>query len=331
MVVGMKVHVSEGFQPNGHQPRSELRDIYVEVAPAVHKMYGATLRESLAFLLPLDVALRHVPNLHLSKAHWCPKKGKASGRPLSDLSNVDGTRINTDETAKAATDYYGNILHPTIKDMSLVHEFWEDAQMRDPRLRQLDLRLWKMDLQGAYTLLSFRPGDAGLFATLLMNDLVYLQLVGIFGWSGTPAAFQVVTRAISWELGHTLKSRTLMYVDDVIGICFADDLDADLAQTRNICTSLLGSGSVADDKTESGRKLEVIGYTLCLDTGRVGIAVKNFLKALHGFATTDVGARINMKAAQRLASWGTRYGTICRVMRPFCSYLHRVTWGRTNS
>lgn len=77
----------------------------MEVAPAVHKMYGAVIADRLAFLLPLNLALQHVPNLHLSKAHWCPKKGKASGRPLSDLSNVDGTRINTDETAKAATDY----------------------------------------------------------------------------------------------------------------------------------------------------------------------------------------------------------------------------------
>lgn len=153
LVVGMKVHVPEGFQPNGHQPRSDLRDIYVEVAPAVNKMLGAVIADRLAFLLPLDMALQYVPNLHLSKAHWCPKKGKASGRPLSDLSNVDGTRINTDATAKAATDYYGAIRHPTIEDIArMVHEFWLEAKSRDPRLRQQDLRLWKMDLRGAYTL-----------------------------------------------------------------------------------------------------------------------------------------------------------------------------------
>jgi hypothetical protein len=56
-----------------------------------------------------------------------------------------------------------------------------------------------MDLKGAYTLLSFRPEDVGLFRMLLTGDLVYLQIAGIFGWTGTPAAFQVVTRAISWS------------------------------------------------------------------------------------------------------------------------------------
>lgn len=43
-----------------------------------------------------------------------------------------------------------------------------------------------------------------------------------------------------------------MYVDDIIGVCFADEVDTDLATTREICTSLLGSGAVADDKTEKG-------------------------------------------------------------------------------
>ena len=252
----------------------------------------------------------HVPDFHLCKAYWCPKEGKASGRPLGDLS------INTDETAKAATDYYREIRHPTTEDIArMVHEFW---------LRQQDLRLLKMDLKGAYAPLSFRPGDAGLFAMLL-----YFQLAGIFGWAGTPAAFQVVTRAMSWELRHVLLRRTLMYVDDIVGIGFVDEIAADIAKTRDICACLLGSGSVSDEKTEFRRRLDIIVNTLCLDAEQVFIVPKNFLKALHGFATTDVNARVNLRTAQRLASWGTRYAKICRVMRPFCSYLN--TWGRTDA
>ena len=157
------------------------------------------------------------------------------------------------------------------------------------------------DLKGAYTLLSFRPEDVGLFAMLLTEDVVYFQLAGIFGWSGTPAAFQVVTRAITWELRHALRSSTVMYVDDIIRVCFASDLESDLAITRRVCTDLLGSGAVADDKTEHGVRLDVIGYTLDLTQERVLIARKNFLTALHGFISTDVTQRLNLKAAQRLA------------------------------
>ena len=86
---------------------------------------------------------------------------------------------------------------------------------------------------------------------------------------------------------------------------------------------LLGSGAVA--KTEHGTRMDVIGNTIDLNTERVLIASKNFLTALHGFITTDVVERVNLRSAQRLASWATRYGKICRVMRPFLwGALHGV-------
>ena len=121
-----------------------------------------------------------------------------------------------------------------------------------------------------------------------------------------------------------------MYVDDLMGVCIKEDLEADLITARGICTSLLGPGSVADDKTESGVRLDMIGYTISLPDNRVLISRKNFFTALHGFISTDVTRQINLRAAQRLASFGTRYGKICRVMRPFCGALYRVTWGRVD-
>lgn len=282
LVGGMRVHLPDGFKTNGMMERSPRRPIYETVASAVNKMLGAIVEQKLAFLLPLEMAQQHVPNLHLCKAHWTVKKGKACGRPLGDLSNVDGTKLNTDQTAEAATGYYGAIRHPTIDDIAvMIYDFWQAARQRDPTVRWADMRIWKMDLRGAYTLLSFRPEDVGLFAMLLSDDLVYFQMVGIFGWSGTPAAFQVVTRAITWELRHALQSRTVMYVDDIIGVCMVADLQADLIKTREICTSLLGPESVADDKTEYGVRLDVIGYTISLPDHRVLISLPYGPARLH--------------------------------------------------
>jgi hypothetical protein len=103
---GMKLHLPVGFKPNGMRERPTLRKTYVEVASAVNKILGAVVEQRLAFLLPLDIAHRYVPGLLLCKAHWTVKKRKPSGRPLGDLSRVDGTPINTDETADAASDYW---------------------------------------------------------------------------------------------------------------------------------------------------------------------------------------------------------------------------------
>jgi hypothetical protein len=105
LVVGMKVHLPEVFAPNGKMARSPRRPIYETVATAVNKVLGGIREQKLAFLLPLDMAQKHIPNLHLCKAHWTHKKGKKCGRPLGDLSNVDGIKINNDDTAAAAIEY----------------------------------------------------------------------------------------------------------------------------------------------------------------------------------------------------------------------------------
>jgi hypothetical protein len=327
---GMRVQLPQGFQPNGAQTPSPLRKTYVAVAPAVNKMLCDLVNQRLAFLLPYDLAKKHVPNLHLAKAHWTRKKGKESGRPLGDLSFVDGCPLNTPETALLASQYYGQIAHPTIEDICImINTFWERIRHTVPSVKWSDVQLWKMDLRGAYTLLSYRPEDVGLLGMMLTDDTVYFQTAGIFGWAGTPAAFQVVTRAIKFELSNALHSSILMYVDDIVGVGLASRVEQDLALTRRICTDLLGPTAIADDKTEIGSRIDIIGYTVDLATRRVMIAEKNFLTAFNGFASVQTHLPISIKTAQRLASWGSRYGKICRVMRPFCGALNRLSSGRT--
>ena len=88
--------------------------------------------------------------------------------------------MNSEETTAAAAELYGAIRHPTIAGMvRMMISFWEKAVEADSTVQWSKLRLWKMDLKGAYTLLSFRPEDAGLFGMELTGDLVYLQIAGV--------------------------------------------------------------------------------------------------------------------------------------------------------
>lgn len=175
-------------------------------------MIAGTVEEKLGFLLPKALAIQTIPNLHLCTAYWTPKKGKKSGRPIGDVTFVDGMALNSDATTAASELNYGVIIHPTIEVIvKMILRFWEQCDRPKTLSHWKRLRLWKMDLRGAYTLLSFRPEDAGLFGMELTGDLIYLQICGIFGWSSTPAAFQVVTRALKWEFKSCLKSLTEMY------------------------------------------------------------------------------------------------------------------------
>ena len=112
-----------------------------------------------------------------------------------------------------------------------------------------------------------------------------------------------------------------MYVDDIIGICFDEDLAGDLVRARETCTQRLGSSAVTDDKTEWGRQLDIIGFTVDLDTRRVTISRKNFLNTQYGCLYINLDAPIPLRTAQRLASWGRRYDSIRRTMRPFSTAL----------
>ena len=70
----------------------------------------------------------------------------------------------------------------------MVVVFWAQAIRNNPLESWSNIQLWKMDLRGACTLLSYRPENAGLFEMMLTDYLVYLQIAGIFRWSGTPPA-----------------------------------------------------------------------------------------------------------------------------------------------
>jgi hypothetical protein len=115
---GMWVPVPDAFVPNGQNPPTSLRATYTAVAPALNRMLGDIVHDKLAFLITYETAKKSIPNLHLCKAHWTRKKGKPSGRPLGDLTYVDGTPLNTLEMADAAALHYGAILHPAVENIS---------------------------------------------------------------------------------------------------------------------------------------------------------------------------------------------------------------------
>ena len=93
LAIGMRVPLPTDFVPNGTQPSAALRSTYLKVHTAVNKMLGGIVEQRLAFLLPKDLAAQCISNQHLGAAHWKPKKGKPSGRPIRDLTYGMGSLI----------------------------------------------------------------------------------------------------------------------------------------------------------------------------------------------------------------------------------------------
>lgn len=322
LVEGMEVPLPEGFKPNGAGAWPRLRTKYLQTAAAVDKMVMDLRRKRLAFVLRKPTAVK-VKNVHGSPIDWTGKKGKEQGRSIIDSSDNTVGALNSDDAREAVRALWGEIAHPTIGDIVvMILNHYDHLRVTHPEVTWDLVALYKMDLRGAFNLLSFRKDAAQYFAAELVGGLVIIFLCGIFGWVGTPFAFQVVTRALKHEMRHKLRGVSDMYVDDHVGFCLRAHLAQEQAMVHQTCTALLGDDAVADDKTEASTdhgedRLDVIGYTICLRTQVVTISRRNFLKTFYGYFEVDVEAKVPVRTLERLASWGSRYAIICRWMRPF--------------
>jgi len=320
LVDGIPIFVSDDFIPNGAP--APLRAKYVRLAPCVNKLMADLHRKGLILMLPTEVVCQ-IHGAHFSETHWAVKKGKKCGRPIGDASSRDnGYSLNCDKVKQMTEKAWGSIHHPTLRSLiQMVLEFAEDKPMEE-------LILWKMDLRGAFTLLFIHPESVKRLAFALTDGLTMLYHTGMFGWTGMPTAFDVVSRTVNRAVNRVIRGRSKMYVDDLMGISHRDDLQHDLSQARTICCGLLGLDAVEDKKTEIGRVLDWIGWEINLDSLMVSVSRRNFLKCLYGFASVEEDRPVPVRTLEKLASWSSRYATVCRQMKPFSSELYRATSGR---
>ena len=291
----------------------------------------------LGLVVSEEFARKYITDTHENPSAWAPKHNKEKGRNCLNCSfrmdtttrdtpgaeHGSGQALNSKWLRAAAREEWGVVYHPTInKIAAMIHA----AIMANGGTSE-GLLLWKMDLNGAFQLISFRAEDVHLMATRIASDFIVYLLCGTFGWGGTPMVFQVVTRTILWELRNnaSLGFRGLveMYVDDLMGICRVVDWKHVERVVRTYCEALLGTGAIAQKKTEFGRKLDGIGYSLDLDKYRVGIAHHNVLKALYVNMQVDVDALVPVRTMEALAAHASRYKAVCPPMAPFARALHR--------
>jgi hypothetical protein len=327
---GMPTELPPEFECNGRLPSKGFSGSYEKVAPAFHKLLMAIHDKGLAIILTAVMAF-HIFGLHFGVARWVPKTGKVEGRPIVDLTHCTGDPLNSDYAKEKADDHWGVIVHPTIMDLAtMIVEAVEDEKGTNPEIEMKDFILLKMDLEGAYTLLNIHPAHASKFAVQLIGGLVFIFLCGVFGWGSTPACFQVITRALDFEIKKFFRGRSKWYVDDLMAVCLPKHLEYNKRVTTKICTNLLGTLAVAKRKTEVAQRLVFIGYSVDVVTGMVSLSEKNLLRMIYGFFTVDLKVKVPIRVVEKLASWSSRYGAICPAMKPFSRALYSLIGGVTN-
>ena len=326
---GLRINTPEGFRANGAMECPPLRRTYVETGGAVDKMISEIHDEGLAFFLPYEDA-KLIHGLHFTEASWAKKTGKEKGRPIMDCSNSSvegGWSLNSADVKEACRETFGMIDNPTPEDLVLmVLEFYEDEKAKDDSVMWEDLVLTKEDLKGAFTLLDIHPASVKHLAMLLSGGVVIIFLCGLFGWTGTPFAFNVITRALQWELNTALRGRVRIYCDDILGVTLRRYLEADKTATRAQVRSLLGPEAIAEDKYSAGRRNDWIGYEVDLDSERFTVARRNFRKALYRFGRYHIDGPHPVRHVEALASLADRYGCVFQAMRPFTADISACLW-----
>ena len=322
LVDGIEIVTKDGFVNTSSPP--PLRKRYQLVAPVVNKLMAELHAKGLIFIIPTAQA-KQIEGIHYSQTHWTFKKGKRQGRPIGDASATEhgGQPLNGKEVKEMIRQKYGEIYHPTLSSLTDMVRTVSDSAGWDETV------LWKIDLKGAFTLMYVQPTSCPKLAFALTDDLTMIYHVGMFGWTGMPAAFQVVTRVVERLVAVRLRGRAQMYVDDLMGCCHKDDLDHELAAARAVCNGLLGDGAVEEKKTTSGRQQDFIGWQINLDRRAVSVANHNYQKTLYGFLKVNTGRGVKVRAIQALASWASRYSAICRTLKPFTQDLFNLVKGRT--
>lgn len=328
--VGITVHTHDDYVPNtdpsapGSVPT--LSKSYLSASPAVNRCEIEQFHDlGLAFILPKEMVAAHIPGVGLSRLGFALKSGEPKGRPVSDSSHAGRGNIplNTPQAKKKCDDQFGTIIHPLIQEyIRLIREFVTECLRDIPGFSPAMLIMWKMDLKGAFTLLSFRVEDVRLMANEMTNEMIVFHICGQFGYTGTPMAFNVVSKALEWELKRRLQGKCCVYADDIWGVCRREQLDRELRTVTELCEGLLGPKAISAKKTFAGRRLTIIGWDLDLDHMLLAIADKNVLKAAFGFLSVDLDESIPVTTLERLASWASRYSLVFEEMKPLKRALY---------
>jgi hypothetical protein len=104
---------------------------------------------------------------------------------------------------------------------------------RKKQLPREKLVFWKFDLRKSYILLSYSSARVSKVGVRLHNNLFMFFIGGVFSLTGMPMAFQVVARAIVFEISRLIQGALVQYVDDGVVCSHEGCVESDSAIVFN--------------------------------------------------------------------------------------------------
>jgi hypothetical protein len=294
---GARPILRPGFQPNAGMDVEPLRPQFFKLKSAIHHQLAKLQRAHKGILLPKSLVLGW-KCLHLNPSHVVLKVGDTKGRVCMD-PRASGLNEGTD--LEAIYDDIGSLFLPSVRDV---------ASNAVAALARGDNLIAKYDITSAFSQFKLSLEAAALQA-IDLEDFVFIPLVGMFGWTASPAYYDLIGKAVDWahcggipisvidEMSleqnrspvlrrpdwispSRLRFRSVTYVDDTGLFCNSHNAGMDIHDFEVISSCLLGPNAINPNKTEPlAPCLEIIGWSINMTLGIIGPSAKGICKMLY--------------------------------------------------
>ena len=322
---GVRLFTPEGFSPNGAPPSQ--RATFKRLAKPITKLAASAWSKGFLQLLPtkqlVDLQAVSGERYHWSPAGLAPKRGKPEGRMTFDPRDMTEPRDVVRATAMAQYCERGFNL-PRLTDLI------EMVLSMEAEHGNANLELFKVDLSGAFHLVTLSPESALLMACEVGEGYTAVFNTGNFGHVFLPYIFNTVSKVL--EIGGNALGRESsahryklkVYVDDLIGLQRLSDGASEGCATRvlaDLIRSLLGPDSVSSEKTEKGRRLLWIGWMVDLDARSVMMGPHILLKLVYHLDLAR-GRKVPIGSLEVIAALTERFSAVCPILRVFRHALY---------
>lgn len=323
--LGASILTTPDFTPNdlvGGLPRAKYR----RLAKPIHALLGRAQRRGLILLCSVDILRRALASDrlrgHASPIHWTSKPTNPLGRQLVDYSasDVNSHALNSPDLQAPLERQYGPLHLPTLSDFMAILQ-------RVSRSFPGDILISKIDISDAFHRVRLNPADSRLMCCRLLNDIAGIYLVGNFGYSGLPAIYGVITRALQHAHNKWCQERfgitlSLTYVDDMVIFSPAHAGDAPVTAAIEQANALLSSCGDAIQHSKLvllKHTCDIIGWSISTIHWQISPSSKAIRKLVYVFfvVTPADPVRLTVRAIQRLQGLTCRYSEGIPLLKPF--------------
>ena len=246
-----------------------------------------------------------------------------SGRTIHDLSFPEGASVN-DATDQAA------VPRPEYRHCEAVAQEILRLKAENPTAT---VKLQAGDVASAFRHLGIHSESVRYFgATIPELNALVLELCAPFGWTSSPAFYELFGRAISFRHGrcsNALNPRGFFnyhWVDDHVNVVVATAANQDECERslRAAMLSVLGPEAINEDKfSKWSTRLKVLGLIFDTVAGTVSMPEDKLIKARTAVATAYHSTTINRTQYRSLLG-SLRHVATC--VRPARAFLQRLCY-----